>query len=233
MTTVEQVAGAVHRDTDDVLAACDELGIVASSGASGLSGDEHRRLLDRFGVDGTALRAGSHTDDPRAAPPTAAGFEARAGALVAEARRVRTVSVRRITRVAVGAFLLVAVAVAVVVLGARSEDDGEAASPSAAGACVDWPASGSGGAPTPVPCDAPHDAEIVAVETLSEAGAFPGAGEVARLAERACAAATAEHVAAGLVAAYLAPTATTWATGDRTVTCLVEDPDGPRTAPVG
>jgi hypothetical protein len=75
-----------------------------------------------------------------------------------------------------------------------------------------------------VPCRQPHAAEVYAQFKL-EGSRFPGADQVDRFGGGGCRARVAGY--AGQAAAedydlyYLVPTATTWLTGDRDVTCLL------------
>lgn len=210
MTTVADVATETGRSAGEVLDACHALGIVASGPTSGLSSEEHRRLREALGAgELPAVPRGSTSERP-GAPPTSAD-----GTTSAPKPRL---SARTATRIGLAVFLVVAVVVAVVSL--RGAEDG-----AEAGTCVDLAASG----PVEVPCGEPHDAEVVGVHDLPD-GAYPGDDAVRRAAAGPCATAVAERVdperRAGLEPVLLVPTATTWAGGDRTVTCLVEDPDG-------
>jgi hypothetical protein len=80
-----------------------------------------------------------------------------------------------------------------------------------------------------VPCRQPHAAEVYAQFKL-EGGGYPGDVQVDRFGAGGCRARVAGY--AGRTAAqdydlyYLLPTATTWRTGDRDVTCLLGGSDG-------
>jgi hypothetical protein len=214
VTTVADVAAETGRPTTEVLEACRTLGIVASGPASGLSSDEHRRLREALGAGELPdVPRGSTTERPRPA-------ERREVADPPSPPKPR-LSARTATRIGLAVFLVVAVVVAVVSL--RSDGSRQGAE---VGTCVDLAAGG----PAEVPCGEPHDAEVVGVHDLPDGG-YPGDAAVRRAAEGPCATAIAERVdpdrRAGLEPVLLVPTAATWAGGDRTVTCLVEDPDGP------
>jgi hypothetical protein len=80
-----------------------------------------------------------------------------------------------------------------------------------------------------LPCDEPHEGEVYATFELS-GDDYPGAEQVERFALGGC---RSEAVAAlppddetlyDLV--YLAPSQQTWENGDRTVSCVLSDPDG-------
>lgn len=237
MSTVDDVAAELGLPTGDVLEACRTLDIVASSGASGLSSAEHRRL--RATLHGHSalppVVAGSTDPAPRAAP--ARTLQARAAEL-RDRRRTPRLSPRTVTRIAVYAFLLVAVIVAVVSLRDRAEGDDpgmRAFVEDDEGTCVDL-AGGSGARVTTVPCEDPHDAELYAVVTVGDrelAGgpddAYPGSEAVVAEAEAVCSDRFADYVGrpdneSSLDVVFLVPTATTWELGDRTMVCLVEDP---------
>lgn len=244
MTTVEQVGIELGRSTAEVLGACRSLGIVASSGASGLSADEHARLRATLGApaDLPAPVAGSTSTSPGiAATPDDESLEARARALAGAGRRPR-LQPRAVTRAAVWMFLVVAVVAAVVTLRDRADDGTavpavQALTPADVGACVDL--TGSGGQVTVVDCDRPHDAELYAVVDVADAGlagaeadAYPGRDAVIAAAEEECAARFEDHVGrahaeSSLDASFLVPTEGTWSIGDRSIACLVEDPGGP------
>lgn len=227
MTTVDDVAGEVGLPATAVLDACGRLDIVASSGASGLSADEHRRL--RAALDarpGLAPVVGGSTDPAPGAgspPPDRP-----------EPGRPRRLSPRTLTRIGLYTFLLVAVVVAVVTLRDRAGDPAttavQAFTDADEGTCVDL----GTGSPrlTPVDCQGPHDAELYEVADLALGDAFPGSEVVVAEAERMCAEPFARHVGrpygeSALAVVFLVPTRRTWAAGDRTVLCLVEDPAAP------
>ena len=214
MTRVADVAAETGRSTAEVLDACHVLGIVAAAPASGLSADEHRRVREALGAgDLPPVRRGSTSERPGPVRPHP---EPRG---LAPKRRL---SARAATRIGLAVFLVVAVVVAVVSLRSRSED---------AGRCVDL----GGGAPVEVPCAEPHDAEIVGIHELAGTS-FPGEEAVTAAAEAPCRSAFEERIdgaaRARLELVLLVPTADSWAQGDRTVTCLVEDPGGRLTGPV-
>lgn len=214
MSTVADVAAEVGRSTAEVLGACRALGIVASGSASGLSAEEHRRLRDALGAsDLPPPVRGSTSERPAPRPPR------RPADAAAVKRRV---SPRTVTRIGLGVFLVVAVVVSVVSL--RGGDD-------AADACVDL----ADGGPVQVPCEEPHDAEVVGMLELPD-GTFPGEDGVRAAAEGPCRAAREQRVTARhrerLELVLLVPTGESWGRGDRTVTCLVEGPDGPLVGPV-
>jgi hypothetical protein len=244
VTTVEQVGIELGRSTADVLGACRSLGIVASSGASGLSADEHVRLRAALGApdDLPAPVAGSTSTSPGAAVTADdQSLEARAHAL-AGARRSRRLEPRTVTRAGIWLFLVVAVVAAVVTLRDRADDEAvvpavQGLAPADVGACVDL--SGSGGQVTVVDCEEPHDAELYAVVDVAGVGLagaedapYPGREAVIAVAEEVCTARFEPHVGrahadSSLDASFLVPTEGTWSIGDRTIACLVEDPAGP------
>jgi hypothetical protein len=245
VTTVEQVGIELGRRTAEVLAACRSLGIVASSGASGLSVDEQLRLREALGApcDLDAPLAGSTSATPGGAEATTGGvsLEARAAALAGAGRRPR-LQPRTVTRAGVWLFLVVAVAAAVVSLRDRADDETvvpavQALTAADVGACVDL--SGTGGQVTVVDCGQPHDAELYAVVDVADVGlagapgdAYPGREAVIDVAEDTCADRFGAHVGrahaeSSLDASFLVPTDATWSIGDRTIACLVEDPSGP------
>ena len=93
-----------------------------------------------------------------------------------------------------------------------------------AGLClIDAPEGASVGALTAVACAEPHRAETLAELALS--GSWPGDDAVARQATDFCAAQVAKAVPAALAPELRwrvwAPTARTWAQGDRTALCVV------------
>jgi len=212
MTSVADVAAEAGRSTAEVLDACRSLGIVASGAGSGLSADEHRRLRAALGADDLLpVVRGSTTERP--GPAADAPHDGAADAPPAK----RRLSPRTATRIGLAVFLVVAVVVAVVSLRGEAED---------AGRCVDL----AGDGPVEVPCEGPHDAEVVGILELPD-GTFPGEEGVPAAAEGPCRAALERRFTAEqgerLELVLLVPTATSWARGDRTVTCLVEDPGGP------
>lgn len=218
MTTVDDVAAESGLAVGEVLAGCRVLNIVASSGASGVSADEHRRLRTHLGAsDLDPVPAGSTTSRPGAGPAgPPPSLEARAAEL--SARRPR-VSARTLSRIGLIVFLLIAVSVSVVVLPSRADEP--------AARCVDL----RRGRTEPVPCEQPHDAEVLALQPFSD-GPFPGERALGARAEARCGAALAERLAPdvagrGLALVFLVPTAAGWSAGDRWATCLVEDPRGP------
>jgi hypothetical protein len=215
VTTVADVAAESGRSPDEVLVACRSLGIVASSASSGLSADEHRRLRGALGAPGDLppVVAGSTTAEPGAEPvPDARSLEARAEELAARQRRPR-LSPRTMTRIGLYTFLVVAVIVSVVILQDRGAED----DPADAGErlCVDLPGRETA-TPRSVPCDGPHDAEVVARHALPD-GPFPGQAALRAQAEQRCAPA----VRPGEELVLLVPTEASWENGDRIASCLV------------
>ena len=238
MTTVADVARELSRPDADVLDACAGLDIVASSAASGLSSVEHRRLRDHFGGDDELLGAvlrGSTDSDTHGSDLEAATERGTWDTLVAERRQPgaadtirlpfhRRVSPRKVVRVTVLAFGVIAIGAALV--GLRDRDTDSAA------LCVDLEPSGGTAA---VDCAGPHDAEIVATIALEGGAAYPGEAELRDEAGERCPD-PADLVAAddktALAAVYLVPTAQRWAAGDRVALCLVEDPDAQLIGPL-
>ncbi len=87
-----------------------------------------------------------------------------------------------------------------------------------------------------VPCDEPHDSEVIASITL-RGSVYPGVESIAAEADAACIAALEERVAMPYLetpydVSYYAPTEQGWADGDREVLCVAYDPAGPLTAPI-
>ena len=88
-----------------------------------------------------------------------------------------------------------------------------------------------------VPCDAPHDSEVIASITL-RGTAYPGEAAIAAEADPACIEALERIVQQPYLetpydVSYYAPTELSWADGDREVLCVAYDPAGPLTAPLG
>ncbi len=258
MTSVEDVATESGRTVDDVLAACRDLGIVASSGLSGLSTAEHRALRSALGApdDLAPVTGGSTQRDPHGPPPAEQRtLVERHRELVEASRPRRRLAPSTRTRWIVSGALLLVCAVIVAMVG-REEDAAEgerllAYTESDEGACLDLREPGEAPGPeqdlvTTVACDAAHDAELIDVWDLgtdpatTDAGPLdagpdadhPGVGLLRDLAETRCGAAFEDAVGAvatesPLDVVLLVPTPGTWAVGDRTVLCLLEDPGGP------
>lgn len=79
-------------------------------------------------------------------------------------------------------------------------------------------------------CGAPHDYEVYSEATVTDAEAFPGDEAVGAEADAACLAAFETFVgipwdSSALDFSYVVPTAESWDTGDRLVSCLVFDPE--------
>ena len=107
----------------------------------------------------------------------------------------------------------------------------------AVGDCIDEPSNTT--SITTVqhqPCADPHDGEVFALiaYTPDSSGTYPGAGAFDDLVTQQCLPAVitytgrslAEVDAAGLSYAYFYPTTTSWAGGDRGVTCYIAKADG-------
>lgn len=246
MTSVADVARELALADHDVLDACAELDIVASSSASGLSSTEHRRLRDHFGADDALLGAvprGSTERDPHAAAE--AGVEpvehhhtvVDTWAEIRDEQRMwkffgrrrnsgPKTNMRRLVRWSVAGFGLVAVGIAVFAL--NRDDPATAIVP----VCVDFTVDG---ATTAVDCAEPHDAEVVARFSVDDdpTAAHPGSDALLAVAAARCPdPGDLGDAATALRAVYLVPTASTWADGDRAVLCLVEDPAAPLVGPV-
>lgn len=73
-----------------------------------------------------------------------------------------------------------------------------------------------------VPCDEPHDAEVVALHTVDDE-VWPGQREVRRTVQAACEM-DAAQVAAGAEPVVWAPTQESWGQGDRLGVCLAAHP---------
>lgn len=234
MISVADVARELDRPQSDVLAACGDLDIVASSAASGLSSAEHRRLRAHFGGDDAVLGAvprGSTDSDPGSSESAADAALGTWDTLLAErhappaADSVRLpfhkrVSARTVVRGTVLLFGVVAIGAALFGLNERGTDPVDR--------CVDFTADQ---ATRSVPCAEPHDAEIVARFSLDDDPSTPHPGQaslVADAAERCPDPADLQTDATdALAAVYLVPTPSRWDAGDRTVLCLVEDPTAP------
>ena len=81
-----------------------------------------------------------------------------------------------------------------------------------------------------VPCDQPHDTEVVASVLLDD-GDFPGDDAVTAAAEDKCLAAFEQYVGisyddSALEYSYYSPTEGSWTSGDREILCTVYDPNG-------
>lgn len=77
---------------------------------------------------------------------------------------------------------------------------------------------------TAVPCGQPHDAQVLAIETLP-GGGYPGDQRVTQLAGQRCDAGVGKRLAQSRFAAkadlyYFQPTSTSWRLGDHTVQCV-------------
>ncbi len=88
-----------------------------------------------------------------------------------------------------------------------------------------------------VPCDGPHDSEVIASITL-RGTAYPGADAITAEADASCIAALEERVAMPYLetpydVSYYAPTEQSWSEGDREILCVAYDPAGPLTGPLG
>lgn len=240
MTTVDDVADETGRPTPDVLSTCRDLGIVASSGGSGLSRDEHERLRVALGApaDLPAVDGGSTRPTPDApADRDGRGLRERRDALRGEARRAR-VDPRKALRYAVYGFLVLAVGVAVASLAGRDGEDGEepavlAFSAADEGACVDLDEGGGRSQVVIVECGNPHDAELYEVTTVDgdDTPEFPGGEALLEQARADCDRTFTEYVGrpyaeSSLDVVFLVPTPQTWSVGDRSILCLVEDPSG-------
>lgn len=241
MITVADVARELHRPDADVLDACAGLDIVASSPASGLSSTEHRRLRDHFGGDDELLGAvprGSTDTDPHGSDHESDTELGTWDTLVAERRQPpapdsirlpfhRRISPRKVIRVTVLAFGVIAIGAALI--GLRDRDTGSAA------LCIDFE---PGGGTASVDCAVPHDAEIVATIVLVAPevdAAYPGEAELRDEAGDRCpdpADLVAGEEETALAAVYLVPTADRWAAGDRLALCLVEDPSAQLIGPL-
>jgi hypothetical protein len=87
-----------------------------------------------------------------------------------------------------------------------------------------------------VPCDQPHDSEVIASLELTGT-AYPGVEAIAAEADAGCIAALEQRVGASYLdtrydVSYYAPTELSWADGDREVLCVAYDPAGPLTGPL-
>jgi hypothetical protein len=78
----------------------------------------------------------------------------------------------------------------------------------------------------PVSCSTPHDNEVVGTATYPESGAYPGQAALETFAAPPCIAAFNAYVGVDFSSSSLdmlpiLPTDTTWASGDRAITCIV------------
>jgi hypothetical protein len=83
----------------------------------------------------------------------------------------------------------------------------------------------------PVPCTTPHDNEVVGSAQHPDASAYPGQPALETFAATSCIPAFNAYVGGDFQASSLAmlplvPTETTWARGDRAITCVVLSNDG-------
>ena len=94
------------------------------------------------------------------------------------------------------------------------------------GHCVQTlPADGELSTVAVVPCDQPHEAEVIALHTFDD-GPWPGPREVARDAAAGCEM-DAAQAALGAEPVVWSPTQGSWAQGDRLGTCLAWHPSAP------
>jgi hypothetical protein len=101
------------------------------------------------------------------------------------------------------------------------------------GACVNGVAEGQVITTSldPVPCTTPHDNEVVGSATHPDATAYPGQAALETFAATPCIAAFNAYVGGDFQTSSLAmlpivPTESTWAKGDRAITCVVLTNDG-------
>lgn len=99
------------------------------------------------------------------------------------------------------------------------------------GICVNGVVEGQLSSLDPVSCTIPHDSEVVGSTTHPDAAAFPGEPSLATFATTPCIAAFNAYVGSDFQTSILAmlpivPTESTWAKGDRAITCLVLADDG-------
>jgi hypothetical protein len=83
----------------------------------------------------------------------------------------------------------------------------------------------------PVPCTTAHDNEVVGSATHPDAATYPGQAALETFAATPCISAFNAYVGSDFQTSSLAmlpilPTETTWATGDRTIACVVLSSDG-------
>ncbi|MCF2530762.1 septum formation family protein [Yinghuangia soli] len=147
--------------------------------------------------------------------------------------------------IATAAIAGVVVAVVVAMSGSSSGDELEdmrkvtAVPRFDAGDCFDFLRGPQGGPDMPrgkVPCDGPHDAEVVAILTPPTGDTYPGSAALGTLAREQCPARAAAYLGEGSPAAaklslrFYNPSEAAWLMdGDRNVTCFVTDPAGPMT----
>ncbi len=88
-----------------------------------------------------------------------------------------------------------------------------------------------------VPCNEPHDSEVIASITL-RGTAYPGEAAITLQADAGCISALERLVGMPYLetpydVSYYAPTELSWSGGDREVLCVAYDPAGPLTEPLG
>ena len=126
--------------------------------------------------------------------------------------------------------VVVVLVVPVVLVATRGEQAGQDGSGSVGayqlrvGDCFRAPTQGQVREVERLPCDSPHTAEVLAVQTLP-AGSWPGQAELDNLVEVACAQelrayVEVEPVDSQLEVTWFAPTQDGWSRGDRELTCV-------------
>jgi hypothetical protein len=104
------------------------------------------------------------------------------------------------------------------------------------GMCVNGVAEGQmADSLDPVSCTTPHDSEVVGSATHPDASAYPGEAALETFAATPCIAAFNAYVGSDFQASSLGmvpivPTESTWATGDRAITCVALADDGSKLA---
>ncbi|PPF15437.1 MULTISPECIES: septum formation family protein [unclassified Rathayibacter] len=85
-----------------------------------------------------------------------------------------------------------------------------------------------------VPCTDPHVYEVFQNLTMADADEYPGESVATEQAETDCVTAFESFTGIGYQDSaydfsYYYPTAESWGTGDRTINCMITDPNGPST----
>ncbi|TQL53453.1 septum formation family protein [Subtercola boreus] len=98
------------------------------------------------------------------------------------------------------------------------------------GDCLDNTSDTSVSEVPTIDCAAPHDLEVFYDYALADSVTYPGTGALQQSAEESCKSQFAAFVGVGYDLSILAfteyvPTETSWAGGDRTVTCVLGDPN--------
>ncbi|AZZ56310.1 septum formation family protein [Rathayibacter iranicus] len=85
-----------------------------------------------------------------------------------------------------------------------------------------------------VPCTEPHVYEVFQNLTMADAGSYPGEAVATKQAQTDCVTAFesftgTDYLDSPYDFSYYYPTQESWRSGDRTINCLISNPDGPST----